>query len=74
MTPYEILRLRTRRLNEHEVAQGRDYVLCWLQEALRAEENPIIDAALAAGNEHGLPVVVYHGLVNLYPYASHRLP
>ena len=66
------LRQRTRRLNDRAVADG-DYVLCWLQQALRADENPAIDAAIAAGNEHGLPVVVYHGLDNRYPYASHRL-
>ena len=66
------LRQRTRRLNDHAVADG-DYVLCWLQQALRADENPAIDAAVAVGNEHGLPVVVYHGLDNRYPYASHRL-
>ena len=69
----DLLRQRTRRLNKHAVRDGADYVLCWLQQALRAEHNPVIDAAIAAGNEHGLPVVVYHGLDNRYPYASHRL-
>ncbi|MGB3541665.1 deoxyribodipyrimidine photo-lyase, partial [Rubrivirga sp.] len=68
----DLLRQRTRRLNKHAVPDA-DYVLCWLQQALRAEHNPAIDAAIAAGNEHGLPVVVYHGLDNRYPYASHRL-
>ena len=66
------LRQRTRRLNAHPIDDG-DYVLCWLQQALRADENPAIDAAIAAGNANGLPVVVYHGLDNRYPYASHRL-
>ena len=68
----DLLRQRTRRLNTRAL-EGGDYVLCWLQQALRAEHNPAIDAAVAAGNEHGLPVVVYHGLDNRYPYASHRL-
>ena len=49
------------------------YVLCWLQQAIRATDNPIIDAAVRRGNETGLPVVVYHGLDNRYPDASHRL-
>ncbi|MEM1055509.1 MAG: deoxyribodipyrimidine photo-lyase [Bacteroidota bacterium] len=72
MTPVEILRLRTRRLTRHPVATG-DYVLCWLQQALRAEENPALDAAIAAGNAQGLPVVVVHTLENRYPHASARL-
>ncbi|MEL6616844.1 MAG: deoxyribodipyrimidine photo-lyase, partial [Bacteroidota bacterium] len=67
------LRLRTRRLTEHRTASGGDYVLCWLQQALRAEENPVIDVALAVGNARGLPVVVVHTLETAYPYASDRL-
>ncbi|MEM1116930.1 MAG: deoxyribodipyrimidine photo-lyase [Bacteroidota bacterium] len=69
----DLLRQRTRRLNDRAIPDGRDYVLCWLQQALRAEQNPAIDAAIATGNALGLPVVVYHGLDNRYPYASHRL-
>ncbi|MDX1419683.1 MAG: deoxyribodipyrimidine photo-lyase [Rubricoccaceae bacterium] len=70
----DLLRLRTRRLNTRRViSKGRDYVLCWLQQALRAEHNPVLDTAIALGNDRGLPVVVYHGLDNRYPYASHRL-
>lgn len=42
-------------------------------QALRAEENPALDAAIMLGNELGLPVVVLHALENRYPYASHRL-
>ena len=69
-----ILDLRTRRLNEQPVSrEGCDYVLCWLTQALRAEENPALDAAIALGNELELPVVVLHTLENRYPYASHRL-
>ena len=54
-------------------ARGRRYVLCWLQQTLRAEHNPLLDFAIALGNAHDLPVLVYHGLDNRYPYASHRL-
>ena len=75
MDPLDLLRLRTRRLSDgrNVVSKGRDYVLCWLQQALRGEHNPIIDAAVAIGNERGLPVVVLHTLENRYPYASHRI-
>ena len=67
------LELRTRRLNEASVTrEGCDYVLCWLTRALRAEENPTLDAAIALGNDYALPVVVLHA-VDRYPYASHRL-
>ena len=74
MTGLDALRLRTRRLTDDRVqVRGRDYVLCWLMQALRADENPAIDAAIALGNKHGLPVVVLHALENTYPHASHRL-
>ena len=74
MTPLDALRLRTRRLTDRRiVSRGRDYVLCWLMQALRADENPALDAAVALGNRRGLPVVVLHALENRYPYASHRL-
>ena len=64
---------RTRRLNRRHLKRDRDYVLCWLQQALRSHDNPIIDAAVSLGNELNLPVVVYHGLDNRYPHASLRL-
>jgi deoxyribodipyrimidine photo-lyase len=59
-------------LNDAPIRQGR-YVLCWLQQALRARDNPVIDAAVRLGNELRLPVLVYHGLREDYPFASDRL-
>ncbi|MDT7855390.1 deoxyribodipyrimidine photo-lyase [Rubrivirga sp. S365] len=74
MTAQSALDLRTRKLTDrYIISRGRDYVLCWLMQALRADENPAIDAAVALGNDRGLPVVVLHTLDNTYPYASHRL-
>ena len=68
------LTLRCRRLNGAPFrTRGADYVLCWLQQALRGRTNPAIDAAIALGNLLDLPVVVYHGLGRHYPHASHRL-
>lgn len=66
---------RVRALNEAELppAEERSYVLCWLQQTLRAWDNPVIDAAIDLGNAHGLPVLVYHGLREDYPHASDRL-
>ena len=64
---------RVRALNHSEVAPGGNFILCWLQQALRARDNPAIDAAIALVNAHNLPVLVNHGLREDYPYASDRL-
>ncbi|WP_174279707.1 deoxyribodipyrimidine photo-lyase [Sphingomonas bacterium] len=60
-------------LNDRPVRSPAHYVLCWLQQALRATDNPVIDAAVRLGNAWRLPVLVYHGLREDYPYASDRL-
>ena len=74
MTAQAILDLRTRKLtDDYIISRGRDYVLCWLMQALRADENPVLDAAIALGNDRDLPVVVVHTLDDAYPWASHRL-
>ena len=65
---------RVHPLNDRAIdAAGADYVLCWLQQALRADDNPAIDAAIELGRALGLPVLVYHGLRHDYPHASDRL-
>jgi hypothetical protein len=64
---------RVRLLTDRPVARGGRYVLCWLQQALRARDNPVVDAAVRLGNALGLPVLVYHGVREDYPYASDRL-
>ncbi len=64
---------RVRALNGHLPAADGRYVLCWLQQALRDRDNPVIDAAICLGNALRLPVLVYHGVREDYPYASDRL-
>lgn len=65
MSAREVLELRTRPLSGAPVeAEGRDYVLCWVMQALRAEHNPLLDAAIAWGNELDMPVVVIHAIEN----------
>ncbi len=64
---------RVRRLNDAPRRPGGRYVLCWLQQALRARDNPVIDAAILLGEAIGVPVLVYHGLREDYPFASDRL-
>ena len=61
--------LNTRPVRQH----GACFVLCWLRQTLRAEDNPVLDVAIARANALGLPVLVYHGIDNRYPLASHRL-
>lgn len=63
---------RIRRLNAASLRDG-SFVLCWLQQALRAYDNPAIDAAIRLGNSLDLPVLVYQGVREDYPYASDRL-
>ena len=64
---------RVRPINDATVRPEGRYVLCWLQQALRARDNPVIDAAIRLANDLGLPVLVYHGLREDYPYTSDRL-
>lgn len=64
---------RVRALNNRALNPDGRYVLCWLQQALRARDNPVIDASIRLGNALGLPVLVYHGVREDYPYASDRL-
>ena len=40
-------------MNEASFRREGRYVLCWLQQALRARDNPVIDAAVLLGNELG---------------------
>ncbi|MGI4730684.1 MAG: deoxyribodipyrimidine photo-lyase [Janthinobacterium lividum] len=62
-----------RALNDRGLNPGGRYVLCWVQQALRACDNPVIDASIRLGNALKLPVLVYHGVREDYPYASDRL-
>ena len=46
--------------------------MCWLRNALRSDDNPAVDAALAAANALAKPVVALQE-VGGYPYPSERL-
>jgi deoxyribodipyrimidine photo-lyase len=47
-------------------------VVYWMQQAQRASDNPALDAAVSAGNELGLPVVVFYAPMPFYPHANLR--
>ncbi|MCM2371683.1 FAD-dependent oxidoreductase [Aporhodopirellula aestuarii] len=49
-----------------------EFVLYWMHNALRAHENPALDVAEALARQNGLPLLIYHGLSEKYPYASDR--
>jgi deoxyribodipyrimidine photo-lyase len=66
-------RPRVRALNDKPIHEQNNYVLRWLQQALRGVDNPVIDAAVIFANSLGLPVLVYHGVREDYPYAPDRL-
>lgn len=67
------LRDRSKALNANQVYDSAKYVLVWLQQTLRGEDHPSIDAGVEIANKLGLPVLVYHGLREDYPHASDRL-
>ena len=50
-----------------------EFVLYWMHNALRAHENPALDSAICLARQNGLPLLVYHGLSEDYPFASDRL-
>ena len=68
----DILALRTRKLGRIAPNPQGPYVLYWMRTAVRAWENPALDAAVALGNQLGLPVFVYHAVSERYRYASDR--
>ena len=49
-----------------------EFVLYWARTAIRAHENPALDAAITLSRALGLPLFVYHALSERYPYASDR--
>jgi len=53
-------------------AEG-EFVIYWMRVAMRAEENPALEVALAAARALKKPVFVYQGLTARHRYASDRL-
>ena len=48
------------------------FLLYWLHNALRAHENPALDVAICLARQNNLPLLVYQGLCEKYPFASDR--
>ncbi|MGF1578929.1 MAG: FAD-dependent oxidoreductase [Gemmataceae bacterium] len=64
---------RVRIVKDGTPAPQGDFVLYWMHNALRGHENPALDAALKTATELDLPLLVYQGLSERYPFASDRL-
>ena len=67
------LRERVRPLNDPVPPRHGEFVLYWCATALRAEENPALEVAIAEANARRLPVLAWQGLTCGERYASDRL-
>ena len=61
-----------RPLNDAARPRHGEFVLYWCATALRADENPALEVAIAEANARGLPVLVFQELTWRTPYASDR--
>lgn len=62
---------RVKTINDREIIAG-DYVLYWMQQSQRAEQNPALDLAIHEANRLKRPVFVAFGLSDAYPEANLR--
>ena len=62
---------RIKVLNQKKMVPG-DYVLYWMQQSQRAEENHALEYAVELANHLNLPLLVVFGLTDAYPEANLR--
>ncbi len=75
MTPADLaphLAERIRPAGEPVAVVAGELVLYWMHHAVRAEENPALDTAIAAAGALDLPLLVYQGLGGRHAYDSDR--
>lgn len=63
---------RVQVLNSLPADPAGKYVLYWMQQSQRAEDNPALEYAAGEANALGKPLVVGFGLMDDYPEASER--
>ena len=63
---------RCRFVVERQPPAAAEFVLYWMRNAIRADENQALDVAILIANRLELPIFVYHALSDRYPYASDR--
>jgi photolyase PhrII len=66
-----MLRARVRRLGVESAPEG-EFVLYWIRVAMRLHENPALELAVQLARAQGLPLLIYQGLSERYPFASDR--
>ena len=59
-------------LNDVQVRSTGEFVLYWAHHALRAHDNPALDAAASIALQLGLPLLVYQGLGGRHRYNADR--
>ena len=64
---------RTTDLGGRAPRSGGELVIYWQRGALRAHENPALDAAIFMARHLELPLLVYQGLSRRHPWTSHRV-
>ena len=64
--------MRAWRCGRRECVTDGTCVICWMQRAQRALDNPALNVAIEAGNLLGKPVVAFIGVVPFYPNANLR--
>ncbi|QDT09256.1 FAD-dependent oxidoreductase [Stieleria marina] len=57
---------------ENETSAIGEFVLYWMRTAVRSCDNQALSVAIHAANEWQLPVLVYQGVSERYPFASDR--
>ncbi|TWU56266.1 FAD-dependent oxidoreductase [Rubripirellula reticaptiva] len=63
---------RTRLVGPNQVPSRGEFVLYWMRAAIRTDENPALNVAIELANRLELPLLVYQGLSERYPFASDR--
>ena len=63
---------RTRHRNGIETPHKTGPVIVWLKSSFRLHENPAIEVGRHIAAQHGLPLLIYHGIDERYPHASLR--
>jgi deoxyribodipyrimidine photo-lyase len=69
--PKNVEPARVQMLNEKAMRRGK-YVLYWMQQSQRAEDNHALEAAIRVANRVDLPLLVVFGFTEAYPEANLR--
>ena len=64
--------LRERCIERSDNVARPSFVVHWMRTAIRLDECPTFDTARHAANSLEVPLLVYHGIDERYPYASYR--